>query len=48
MRLTALPFVLLASASLAACSHTWTPPEITYDAAATPQPGLRIAFRPCT
>ena len=38
MRLTALPFVLLASASVAACSHTWTPPEITYDPAAPAQP----------
>lgn len=38
MRLTALPFVLLASVSVAACSHTWTPPEITYDPAAPVQP----------
>ena len=30
--------VLLASTALAACSHTWIPPEIAYDDAATPQP----------
>ncbi len=30
--------VLLASTALTACSHAWTPPEIIYDHAATPQP----------
>lgn len=29
--------ILCASTSLAACSHAWTPPEITYDAAEVPQ-----------
>jgi type IV secretion system protein TrbG len=42
MRLTALPFVLLASVSVAACSHAWTPPEITYDPAAAPQPAALV------
>jgi P-type conjugative transfer protein TrbG len=46
MRLTALPLVLLASVSVAACSHTWTPPDITYDAAATPQPAVLEAEPP--
>lgn len=46
MRPTALPLVLLASASVAACSHTWTPPDITYDAAATPQPAVLEAEPP--
>ena len=30
--------ILLASTALTACSHAWTPPEIAYDDAATPQP----------
>lgn len=30
--------ILLASTALTACSHAWTPPEITYDDAARPQP----------
>ena len=40
MRPTAVPLILLASVSVAACSHTWTPPDITYDPAATPQPAI--------
>ncbi|HQR89002.1 MAG TPA: P-type conjugative transfer protein TrbG, partial [Caulobacter sp.] len=46
MRLTTLSLVLLASVSVAACSHTWTPPDITYDAAATPQPAVLEAEPP--
>ena len=33
MRLHLLGGVLLASASLSACAHKFTPPEITYDEA---------------
>lgn len=40
MRPSAVPLILLASVSVAACSHTWTPPDITYDPAAAPQPAV--------
>ncbi|MFN3945268.1 MAG: P-type conjugative transfer protein TrbG [Allosphingosinicella sp.] len=41
MRRLTLPAALLASAALSACSTTdWTPPEIAYDEAATPQPAV--------
>ncbi len=47
MRRLTLPAALLASASLAACSTTkWTPPEIAYDEAATPQPAVLAAEPP--
>lgn len=38
MRLIPVTTIMLASVSLAACSHTWKPPEITYDPVAAPQP----------
>lgn len=38
MRLIPVTTIMLASVSLAACSHTWKPPEITYDPIAAPQP----------
>ncbi len=47
MRLPTLSAVLLASASLAACSTThWTPPEISYDETATPEPAVLAADAP--
>ena len=44
MRHFTLSAVLLASASLASCASTWTPPEITYDD--TPKPALLAADAP--
>lgn len=47
MRRITLPAALLASACLSACSTTdWTPPEIAYDEAATPQPAVLAAEPP--
>ncbi len=46
MRRQTLPLILLASMLLAACSTTWTPPEITYDEAAAPQPAVLAAEPP--
>src|SRR3546814_4610930 len=38
MRLIPVTTIMLASVSLAPCSHTWKLPEITYDPIAAPQP----------
>lgn len=45
MRRLTLPAVLLGSAALSACATTWTPPEIAYDEAATPQAAM-LAVEP--
>ncbi|MFC5422872.1 P-type conjugative transfer protein TrbG [Bosea eneae] len=47
MRLTSLTLALLGSVSLSACATSdWTPPEISYDEAATPQPAVLAAEPP--
>jgi type IV secretion system protein TrbG len=47
MRLTFLTLALLGSVSLAGCATSdWTPPEISYDETATPQPAVLAAEPP--
>jgi type IV secretion system protein TrbG len=47
MRLPHLALALLGSVSLGACATSnWTPPEISYDEAATPQPAVLTAEPP--
>lgn len=47
MRMTSLTLALLGSVSLSGCATSdWTPPEISYDEAATPQPAVLAAEPP--
>lgn len=46
MRPHSLTLALLGSVSLAGCATTWTPPEISYDEAATPTPAVLAAEPP--